>query len=61
MPTPQHVRRGISKLLPRLGTPARPVQPRGKSPGRAKGTRIGKAKRFSVVKKTPKLPKLVPI
>lgn len=61
VPTPQHVRRGISKLLPRLGTPAKPVQPRGKSPGRAKGTRIGQTRRFATVKKTPKLPKLVPI
>jgi hypothetical protein len=60
-PTPQQVRRGINKLLPLLGTPARPPQPRGKSPGRAKGAKIGKANRFAVVKKTPKLPKLVPI
>jgi hypothetical protein len=59
-PTPQQVRRGMLKLLPALGTPARSPQPRGKSPGRAKGTKIGKAKRFSVVRKTPKLPKLVP-
>ena len=61
VPTPQQVRRGISKLLPLLGTPARPPQPRGKSPGRAKGTKISRAKRFAVVKKTTKLPKLVPI
>jgi len=60
-PTPQQVRRGMGKLLPQLGTPARPPQPRGKSPGRAKGAKIGKAKRFSVVRKTPKPPKLVPI
>jgi hypothetical protein len=59
-PTPQQVRRGMSKLLPQLGTPARSPQPRGKSPGRAKGAKIGKAKRFSVVRKTPKLPPLVP-
>jgi len=60
IPTPQQVRRGMLKLLPTLGTPARPPQPRGKSPGRAKGTKIGKAQRFSVVRKTPKRPKLVP-
>jgi len=60
-PTPQQVRRAMSKLLPQLGTPARPPQPRGKSPGRAKGAKIGKAKRFSVVRKTPQPPKLVPI
>ncbi len=59
-PTPQQVRRGMNKLLPQLGTPARPPQPRGKSPGRTKGAKIGKAKRFPVVRKTPKLPKLIP-
>lgn len=57
--TPQQVRRGIGKLLPRLGTPAKPVQLRGKSKGRQKGVKIGKAKRFPVVRKTPKLPPLV--
>jgi DDE superfamily endonuclease len=60
-PTPQQVRRAMSKLLPQLGTPARPPQPRGKSPGRAKGAKIGKAKRFAVVRKTRPTPKLVPI
>lgn len=60
LPTPQQVRRGMQKWLPSLGTPARPPQPRGKSPGRAKGAKIGKAKRFSVVRKTPQLPTLVP-
>lgn len=59
-PTPQQVRRGMGKLLPTLGTPARLPQPRGKSPGRAKGTTIRKARRFSVVKKRPKPPKLIP-
>lgn len=59
-PTPQQVRRGIGKLLPRLGTPARPPKPRGKSKGRGKGAKIGKATRFSVVRKKPKLPQLVP-
>lgn len=59
--TPQQVHRAMGAFLPHLGTPARHPQPRGKSPGRAKGTKIGKAQRFSVVKKTPKLPKLVSI
>jgi hypothetical protein len=59
--TPQQVHRAMGKFLPSLGTPARSPQPRGKSPGRAKGTKIGKARRFSVVKKTPKLPTLAPI
>ncbi|MBF6607061.1 MAG: transposase [Chloroflexi bacterium] len=58
--TPQQVRRAMSKLLPQLGTPARPPQPRGKSPGRAKGTKMGKRTRFPVVKQQPKLPPLVP-
>jgi len=60
-PTPQQVRRGMHTLLPQLGTPARLPQPRGKSPGRAKGATIGKAKRFAVVRKTPPPPKLLPI
>jgi hypothetical protein len=59
--TPQQVHRAMGIVLPLLGTPARAPQPRGKSPGRAKGTKLGKATRFSVVKKTPKLPQLVPI
>jgi hypothetical protein len=58
--TPQQVRRGMRKLLPQLGTPARCPQPHGKSPGRTKGVRIGKAKRFSTIRKMPKLPKLIP-
>lgn len=59
-PTPQQVRRAMSKLLPQVGTPARHPQRRGKSPGRAKGAKMRKAKRFSVVKKQPKPPKLIP-
>jgi len=60
-PSLQQVRRGMNKLLPLLGTPARPPQPRGKSPGRAKGVKIGKAKRFRVVRQAPKMPPLVPM
>jgi len=56
----QQVRRGFSKLLTHLGTPARPPKPRGKAKGRQKGAIIPKAKRFAVVLKTPKLPPLVP-
>ncbi len=59
-PSPQQVRRGIGKLLPRLGTPAQPPQPRGKSKGRIKGAKVKKAERFAVIRKTPKLPQLVP-
>jgi hypothetical protein len=60
-PSLQQVRRGMNKLLPLLGTPARPPHPRGKSPGRAKGVKIGKAKRFRVVRQAPKMPPLVPM
>jgi hypothetical protein len=59
-PTPQQVRRGMHKLLARLGTPARPPHPRGKSKGRSIGAKIKKAERFPVIRKTPKLPQLVP-
>jgi hypothetical protein len=59
-PTPQQVRRGIGQLLPGLGTPARPPQPRGNSQGRKKGAPVKKAERFPVVRKTPKVPQLVP-
>lgn len=58
-PTLQQVRRGMNKLLPQLGTPARPPQPRGKSPGRAKGVRLRKAERFPIVRKTPKAPNVL--
>lgn len=58
--TPQQVRRGIGKLLPRLGTPARAPQPRGKSKGRIKGVPVKKAQRFAVIRKKPKVPQLVP-
>jgi len=58
--TPQQIRRGIGKLLPRLGTPAQPPKPRGKSKGRIQGASVKKAERFAVVRKKPKLPQLVP-
>jgi len=58
--TPQQVRRGLAKFLPKLGTPARPPKPRGKSKGRSYGTQIKRAMRFSVVRKTAKVPQLVP-
>src|SRR5579885_156606 len=59
-PTLQQVRRAMGKLLPQLGTPARPPHLRGKSPGRAKGTPIRKARRFPIVRQRPKVPPLVP-
>jgi len=54
--TPQQVRRVMPTILVQLGTPARPCQPRGKSPGRAKGFRPEPAVRFPVVWKTLKTP-----
>ena len=54
--TPQQVRRVMPTILSQVGTPARPCQPRGKSPGRAKGFRPEPAARFPVVRKTPKAP-----
>lgn len=54
--TPQQVRRVMPTILWQLGTPARPCQPRGKSPGRSKGFRPAPAVRFPVVWKTLKTP-----
>jgi hypothetical protein len=59
-PTPQQVRRGMHKLLPRLGTPAKAPQPRGKSKGRSMGAKVKRAERFAVIRKKPKLPQIVP-
>jgi hypothetical protein len=52
--TPQQVRRAMPRLLPRVGTPAAPPQPRGKSPGRAPGTQLERAARHPVLRKTAK-------
>ena len=49
--TPQQVRRAMGRIITELGTPARPPQPRGKSPGRKKGAIIKKSTRFPVVYK----------
>lgn len=52
--SPSQARRGMTRLLPKLGTPARVPQPRGKSPGRAKGYRPPPRKRYKVVYKGKK-------
>jgi hypothetical protein len=49
--TPVRVRRTVSALLPELGTPAKPPKPCGRSPGRPRGRRSGRAKRHPVLKK----------
>jgi len=50
--SPQQVRRAMAKIVAQLGTPARPPKPRGKSPGRPKGTLIAPAPRYPVIYKS---------
>ena len=50
--TPCRVRRALSALLPTLGTPATPPKPCGRSPGRPRGSRSGRATRYPALKKT---------
>lgn len=49
--TPCRVRRSVLALLLELGTPANPPKPCGRSPGRPKGSRSGRAKRYPAFKK----------
>jgi hypothetical protein len=49
--TPAPVQRDFRRLLRMFGTPACPPKPRGKSPGRARGTRLPPRKRHKVLKK----------
>jgi hypothetical protein len=51
--SPGRVRRGLGGLLRTMGTPARPPQPRGKSPGRHAGQCLGPAPRFPVQRRGP--------
>ena len=50
--TPSRVRRTVSALSVELGTPAKPPKPCGRSPGRPKGRRSGRAKRYPALKKS---------
>jgi DDE superfamily endonuclease len=52
-PTPRQVRRAMGKIIAQVGTPARPSQPRGKAPGRARGATVKRAERHAVVRKSP--------
>lgn len=52
--TPQQVRRGMARIIAMLGTPARPPQLRGKSPGLKKGSKNKPAKTYKVVYKSQK-------
>jgi len=49
--TPQQTRRAMPTILVQLGTPARPPQPRGKSPGRRFGTSVKQAPRYKTIYK----------
>jgi hypothetical protein len=55
--TLSQVRRALPTLLWQLGTPARPPQPRGKAPGRAKGFHPHPKPRQPVIRKTSKTKK----
>ena len=55
--SPQQVRRAMAKIVAQLGTPARSPKPRGKSPGRPKGTVIPPAPRYPVIYKSKPGPK----
>jgi hypothetical protein len=48
------VLRAMLSFLTQLGTPARPPQPRGKAPGRAKGFHPKPAPRHPIIRKTSK-------
>jgi hypothetical protein len=52
--TLSQARRAMPTLLRQLGTPARPPQPRGKAPGRAKGLQPKPKPRHPVIRKTSK-------
>ena len=55
--SPSVAQRDFERIIRKIGTPALPPQPRGKSPGRATGTRLPPRKRHPVVKKSRKLSK----
>ncbi|GAC1558075.1 MAG: hypothetical protein NVS2B2_16320 [Ktedonobacteraceae bacterium] len=52
--TPRQVRRVMPAILLQVGTPARPCQPRGKSPGRPKGFHPKRATHYPYIRKTSK-------
>jgi len=54
--TPTLVRRDAQRLISQLGTPAQPPQPRGKSPGRKRGTKMPPRTRYPVIIKGAKQP-----
>jgi hypothetical protein len=50
--SPSTVQRDFGRIIRQLGTPAKVSQPRGNSPGRAKGTRLQPRVRSPVIKKS---------
>jgi len=58
--SPYRVRRGFSRLLCALGTPASAPKPAGRSPGRPKGRRSGPAVRCPAIKKPTTKPRKKP-
>ena len=51
---PSMVQRDFGRIIQQIGTPAAAPKPRGKSPGRAEGTKMVPRERHPVVKKTTK-------
>ena len=57
--SPTMVQRDFGRIIRQIGTPAERPKRRGKSPGRAKGDRQPRRRRYPVIKKAPKPPKRV--
>ena len=58
--SPYRVRRGFSRLLGAVGSPAAAPKPSGRSPGRPKGSRCGPAVRYPAIKKPTRKPRKKP-
>lgn len=52
---PGQARRGLRRIISKLGTPCRLVKVRGKSSGRVLDSHFGPAKRYSVIRKAKKM------
>ncbi len=55
--SPRQVRRVLARIIAQEGTPAAPPRPRGKSPGRARGTVVRPAPRHPVLRKGSACPR----
>jgi hypothetical protein len=53
LPTPGQLQRHFSRLLVRVGTPARAPRPPGKSPGRLSGQRPRPPLHYAVARRPP--------